>query len=169
MSRAATPQTRGDRRSGHRRRFSAFCVAFINFDESAEGAATAAQYLQATFPGGITIIAVAHEPDAALVLTAMRSGCSEFLSANGGTDELAELMDRLELLSLHTEHKMASPGIILSLVGVKGGVGTTSVAVIPRGFDLQGARKAYAADRRPHGAWPRVHLPWPGRQPRSFR
>ena len=109
--------------------FSAFCVAFINFDVSASDAVTAAQYLLSTFPGGITLVAVADKPDAALMLTAMRSGCAEFLTAGAGPEELAALMDRLEMLSLQTEHKMTSPGVILSLIGVKGGVGTTSVAV----------------------------------------
>jgi pilus assembly protein CpaE len=109
--------------------FSTFCVAFIDFDRSLDSAVTAAQYLQATFTSGITIIAVAHEPDAALIMTAMRSGCTEFMPASAGSEELAALMDRLELLSLHSEHKASSPGIILSLIGVKGGVGTTSVAV----------------------------------------
>jgi pilus assembly protein CpaE len=104
-------------------------VTLVNFDQSLEQASEAARYLSQTFAGHVTVVAVSASLNPELMLAAMRSGCSEFLS-DLTSHALPELLDRLEMRWRHTESaEAAAQGAILSLFGTKGGVGTTTLAV----------------------------------------
>jgi pilus assembly protein CpaE len=105
------------------------CLAFIDFDRLPEHAAETTQYLTQIFPGKVTVIAVAAQPNPATILAAMRAGCSEFLTTPIDEPTLKALMDRLEQLWAHSTNSVNQLGSVLSLFGAKGGVGTTTLAV----------------------------------------
>jgi pilus assembly protein CpaE len=115
--------------SGLGQKSSSVYVALVDFDGSIAQASEAARYLSQTFAGHITVVAVGASLNPELMLAAMRSGCSEFLS-DPTSNSLAELLDRLETRWLSTDLPETSPhGSILSLFGTKGGVGSTTLAV----------------------------------------
>ncbi|WP_164981559.1 AAA family ATPase [Silvibacterium dinghuense] len=105
------------------------CIAFVDFSRSTEEAIETAQYLTQMFAGKITVVALAKSKDPAKILVAMRSGCSEFLETPLQEVTLNDLFDRLERQWFSTHYKEPQSGSILSLFGVKGGVGTTTLAV----------------------------------------
>lgn len=105
------------------------CIAFVDFNRSTEEAVATAQYLTQMFSGKITVVALAQGNDATKILTAMRSGCSEFLETPVQETVINDLFDRLERQWLSTHFKEPQTGSILSLFGTKGGVGTTTLAI----------------------------------------
>jgi len=122
-------------------RSSSVYVALVDFDSSTAQASEAARYLSQTFAGRITVVAVGASLNPELMLAAMRSGCSEFLS-DPASSALNELLDRLETRWLNAEGMQAMPqGSILPLFGTKGGVGTTTLAVHLAMFLVQSHNK----------------------------
>lgn len=108
---------------------SGVCLAFIDFDRLPEQAVETTRYLTQTFPGKVTVIAVAAKPDPVTILAAMRAGCSEFLTTPIDKPTLKALLDRLEQLWSNSADSVNQLGSVLSLFGAKGGVGTTTLAV----------------------------------------
>ncbi len=72
---------------------------------------------------GLVIVAAAMDP--ALMLEAMRAGVSEFVSEPLRPSDLREAIER----TVGYQLAPAAPGRILALIGAKGGVGTTTLAV----------------------------------------
>jgi len=72
---------------------------------------------------GVVIVAAALDP--ALMLEAMRAGVSEFVTEPLKPADLREAIERTVGYTLAP----AAPGRILALIGAKGGVGTTTLAV----------------------------------------
>jgi pilus assembly protein CpaE len=104
-------------------------VAFVDFDTSPKEAAETAKYLTHMFAGKITLIALANGHDSSRLLTAMRSGCNEFLETPLVESELNDILDRVELHWLYSNVHETHTGSVISFFGVKGGVGTTTLAV----------------------------------------
>jgi pilus assembly protein CpaE len=105
------------------------CIAFVNYDTDLLQAIETTAYLQQTFVGKLTVIAVAKSRDPHLVLTAMRSGCSEFLPLPLEAEAIGNMLDLLEQRWAAPTRKTSPAGLILTLFGAKGGVGTTTLAV----------------------------------------
>jgi pilus assembly protein CpaE len=105
------------------------CIAFVDFDESAKRAVETSEYLTHAFAGKITVVALSKNANSGKILMAMRAGCSEFLDTSLEEPALSELFDRLERNWAATNHRPAQAGRLLSFLGVKGGVGTTTLAV----------------------------------------
>ncbi len=105
------------------------CIAIVDFDLNAEQAAETTKYLQQLFAGRLTVIALAESRDPELLLTAMRAGCSEFLHKPYDAAAFANTLQRLQQQWSSTAAAPAPPGNILTFLGVKGGVGTTTLAV----------------------------------------
>jgi pilus assembly protein CpaE len=107
----------------------AACVALVDFDRSPELALKTAERLREIFRNKVSIIALASQLDATLILQAMRSGCNEYLTK---PVPLATLTTSLARFQGGAEAAMSEPrsrGHIITFSGAKGGVGTTALAV----------------------------------------
>jgi pilus assembly protein CpaE len=106
------------------------CIAVVDFDLDADQAVEATRYLQGLFAGKITIIALAESHDQDLLLRAMRGGCTEFLHKPFNPDSLNETLNHLyEHFITTASGAPTNTGSILTFLGAKGGVGTTTIAV----------------------------------------
>lgn len=105
------------------------CIAIVDFDLNPEQAVESTAYLQQLFAGRLTVIALAESRDPELLLKAMRGGCSEFLHKPYSPRVFADTLRRLETQWTNTAAAPAAVGNILTFLGVKGGVGTTTLAV----------------------------------------
>ena len=104
-------------------------VALVDFDEDPELALQSAERLYHIFLNKINIIAVGSRLDTGLLLRAMRSGCTEFLSKPVNNDELFAALTRFQERTTESHKKQANLGRVLVFFGAKGGVGTTTLAV----------------------------------------
>lgn len=104
-------------------------VALVDFDEDPELALQSAERLYQIFLNKINIIAVGSRLDTALLLRAMRSGCTEFLSKPVDNDELFSALTRFQERMAESHKTQADLGRVLVFFGAKGGVGTTTLAV----------------------------------------
>lgn len=105
------------------------CLVFVDFDHSPEEAVETTKYLVQAFQGKVIVIAVGRKPTASCILTAMRAGCSEFLPKAVQLQALDVVFDRLEGNRFAELERMSHPGTVLAVLGVKGGVGSTTLAV----------------------------------------
>jgi pilus assembly protein CpaE len=105
------------------------CIAIVDFDQKPEEAVESTKYLQQLFPGKITVIALAQSREPELLLLAMRGGCTEFLHKPLKMEAFTEVLRRLERQWNASSAKAPPVGSILSFIGAKGGVGTTTLAV----------------------------------------
>ena len=106
------------------------CVAIVDFDLDAEQAVETTRYLQGLFAGKVTVIALAESRDPDLLLRAMRGGCTEFLHKPFVPDSLNDTLNRLnEQFISSAAGPVPTSGSILTFLGAKGGVGTTTIAV----------------------------------------
>jgi pilus assembly protein CpaE len=109
---------------------SAACIAIVDFDGDVGGATQATLLLHQIFPGKVATVAVSDRSDSELMLQAMRAGCTEFLTRpfdlERFTETVVRLQDRFAALSAEAAK---STGSVISMFGVKGGVGTTTLAV----------------------------------------
>lgn len=115
------------------------CVALVDFDKDAKQAAEAATFLQQVFAGRIVVAAISSADNPTLMLLAMRSGCTEFLN-NPTQQDFAEAFRRVERHFVERAIS-SSAGSIFALVGAKGGVGTTTIAVHLATFLVQKHKK----------------------------
>lgn len=105
-------------------------VCVIDFDNDREAAAQAANSLQQALHGRGTLIAVSAKSEPALILEAMRAGCSEYLTKPIAVDQLAEALHRLKTRVSSRKPARSKPrGRVLALLGARGGAGTTTLAV----------------------------------------
>lgn len=105
------------------------CIAVVDFDLDPGQAIESTRYLQQLFAGRVTVIALAENRDPDILLRAMRAGCSEFLRKPYRSAELDQTLQRLQQLWSSPPEASSSGGKILTFLGVKGGVGTTTLAV----------------------------------------
>jgi pilus assembly protein CpaE len=110
-------------------KFANAVIAIVDFDANKEQAMESTRYLQQMFPGKVTVIALAEVKDPALLLHAMRAGCSEFLYKPFDASAFEETLQRLEQSLADPTIKVAPTGAVLSFFGAKGGVGSTTLAV----------------------------------------
>ena len=105
------------------------CIAVIDFDTDGNQAAIAASYIQKMFSGEAAVIAVSKSRDPEVILSAMRSGCTEFISQE--YDEVAFSQTLVELYRLWSSKNLrnVARGEVVTFFGSKGGVGTTTLAV----------------------------------------
>ena len=105
------------------------CVAVIDFDAGPEGAALASEYLHQVFRDRIVLTAISTRSTPAMMLTAMRAGCTEFLTLPLQTQALDGAFGRVEQRLIERKSPASKVGTVLALLGAKGGVGTTTLGV----------------------------------------
>jgi pilus assembly protein CpaE len=123
-------------------RDSAAQIVLIDFDRKPEEAAQSAEILHQLFPGKIAIIAVSKHSHEELILQAMRAGCSEFLPCPFVLSHFTDMMVRLQArFSTLAPEGAKNVGNVIALFGVKGGVGTTTLAIYLATFLVRQHRK----------------------------
>lgn len=113
----------------HQVRSSDICVAIVDFDKNLEQAVESSLYLEQLFAGKITVVALSKGLDPEVLLVAMRNGCSEFLAKTFVLEDLVQLFERLSQQRISMPVRNVAAGSVLSFLGAKGGVGTTTLAV----------------------------------------
>ena len=121
---------------------SAAQIALIDFDRNPDEAAQSAEILHQMFPGKIAIIAVSKRSHEELILQAMRAGCSEFLPCPFVLSQFTEMVGRLQSrFATLAPESATNVGNVIALFGVKGGVGTTTLAIYLATFLVRQHRK----------------------------
>jgi len=105
------------------------CVALINFDRNPELAMVTAARLKEIFAERISLVAVGAAMETSLLLRAMRAGCAEYLTKPVQPGELLDALRRFQMDRPKAAAADKGPGQVVVLVGSKGGVGTTTLAV----------------------------------------
>lgn len=103
-------------------------VCIIDLDHDRSMALDTVEYIRRTSLSPMAIFASSNrmEPDA--IIQAMRSGCTEYLEKPLVADRLQEALVQLSQ-KRRASFVSALQGKLITLMGVKGGVGTTSLAV----------------------------------------
>lgn len=104
-------------------------VALVDFDGDPELALRTTERLHQIFLKKISIAGVGTQMDAGVLLRAMRSGCTEFLTKPIDIDALVGSLHRFQLAMALDPYAQAGIGRVIALFGAKGGVGTTMLAV----------------------------------------
>ena len=78
---------------------------------------------------GCQVIAVSSSTDGSLILSAMRAGAKEFVTAPINVDELVAAFERIGQTSISRNDGKSQGCRVISIAGSGGGVGSTSVAV----------------------------------------
>ena len=116
-------------------------IAVVDFDADPEQAVESTKYLQTLFAGKVTVMALAESRDPDLLLLAMRAGCTEFLHKPFTPEALDHTFTRLEKHWIASATPTVSTGSILTFLGSKGGVGTTTLAVHMAMYLVQNHKK----------------------------
>lgn len=104
-------------------------VALVDCDRDSGLALETMQRLQQTFPGRVSLLALSSTRDANFLLSAMRSGCNDFLDKPADAGDMAAILTRFQSTLIAETQTARELGRVLSFFGVKGGVGTTTLAV----------------------------------------
>jgi pilus assembly protein CpaE len=105
------------------------CVALIDCDKDAELALQTMERLQQTFTHNLKMVAVATRTDHEFLLKAMRAGCDDVIHRPIDKEHLAATLRKFQNGYLQSPMLSRGSGKVLSFYGVKGGVGTTTMAV----------------------------------------
>lgn len=101
-------------------------VCVVDFDEGEESIKVA-RNIRAACDTGVALFAASSDASPEQIITAMRAGCSEYLTKPFRSDQILAALS--QLTSLGPGKLPLQKGRILTLMGAKGGVGVTSLAV----------------------------------------
>lgn len=123
--------------------------AFIDYTQNVDQAISCTQYLVENFGSKLTVIAVGlgQRPD--LILEAMRAGCSEYVASPVTEHALAEVIQRIGQRWSYNARNTREEGSLIALVGAKGGVGTTTLAVHLAYYLAQHQKRVLLIDAQP--------------------
>jgi len=107
------------------------CVALIDCDRDPELGIETMERLQQAAPQRMSLIAVASNSHSneRFLLRAMRAGCNDFLSKPVDVVLLANALTRFQTMHAAASLGPQNLGKIISMLGAKGGVGTTTLAI----------------------------------------
>lgn len=132
-------------------------VCVVDLDHDRQMALETVQYLRRSSAGPVAIFAVSSRMDPESIIEAMRSGCTEYLSQPLLSERVQEAL--VQLVAKRRE-SIAPPsqGKVLTLMGVKGGVGTTTIAVHLAHFLARSGKKVLLVDHHPELGEITLHL-----------
>ena len=126
-------------------------VCLIDFDRNQDLAVQTASGIQALAANHTTLIALSAEEIPDLILHAMRAGCTEYLTKPLRVEQLAELLRKLRDRWVSTGQRSTHPsGRVMAFMGVRGGAGTTTIAVHLANFlALRQGQRTLIVDQHP--------------------
>lgn len=102
----------------------------VGFDQDRTAAVSAVSAMQQALHGRGNVIAVSEKAEPALILEAVRAGCSEYLTRPVSPEQLAEALDRIRTRLNVQKPALSKPlGRMLAILGSRGGAGATTLAV----------------------------------------
>lgn len=104
-------------------------VALIDCDRNPEAALETMERLRQIFQHRVSLVAIASRTETDFLLRAMRVGCDDFLSKPLDRPNFTAALLRFQRSSAAATQLPPGKGRVLSFFGVKGGVGTTTLAV----------------------------------------
>lgn len=104
-------------------------LAIIDFDRHAEHAIETASVLSTHQSPRIISVGVSSRIDSGLLLKAMRAGCSEFLEKPLGVTRVQEALQQIQQRFVQSLGTSGKRGRVATIVGIKGGVGATTLSV----------------------------------------
>jgi pilus assembly protein CpaE len=139
-------------RSAERSHVAEALTCVIDFDRNRELAVQGASAIQQAVRGRTALIAVSADAQPDLILNAMRAGCSEYLTKPLSVAQFCESLARLRVRWASGDDRAGKPlGRLIGLFGVRGGVGTTTLAVHLGTFLAKRyGKKALVVDQHPH-------------------
>lgn len=132
-------------------------VCIIDLDRDHQLAMETVEYLHRSASAPVTIFAVSSRMDPNSIIEAMRSGCTEYLSKPLSADKLQEALVQL-VVKKRESLAPPSQGKVVTLMGVKGGVGTTTIAVHLAYFLAKSGKKVLLVDHHPELGEITLHL-----------
>jgi pilus assembly protein CpaE len=132
-------------------------VCIIDLDRDRKMALDTVEYLRRTSLIPLSIFAVSSRMDSDAIIEAMRSGCTEYLDKPLQNDRL---QDALAQIARKKRDSLVSStqGKLVTLMGVKGGVGTTTLAVHLAHSLARRDRKVLLIDHHPELGEITLHL-----------
>lgn len=118
-----------------------YCIAVIDLDTDMDQAIEAAAYIQEMFSGKAALVARSISQDHEVLLRAMRAGFNDFIGEVFNGEAFAETLGRINQLWQTRAASNSVRGSVVSLIGTKGGVGTTTLAVHLAMYLVQGHGK----------------------------
>ena len=106
-----------------------YCICVIDLDSDIDQAIEAAAYIQEMFSGKAALVARSTSQDHEILLRAMRAGFNDFIGETFNSEAFSETLNRINQLWQTRAASNAVRGSVISLIGAKGGVGTTTLAV----------------------------------------
>jgi pilus assembly protein CpaE len=106
-----------------------YCIAVIDLDTDMDQAIEAVAYIQEMFSGKAALVARSVSQDHEVLLRAMRAGFNDFIGEVFNPEAFNETLGRINQLWQTRAASNAVRGSVVSLIGAKGGVGTSTLAV----------------------------------------
>jgi pilus assembly protein CpaE len=103
-------------------------VVMLDFDLDREKATVCAEHLEKILQGKTAVFAVSAQSEPDRIISAMRSGCSEYLVKPLARDRIEQAFAKVETRKRERESPQHR-GKIITLLGAKGGAGVTTIAV----------------------------------------
>ncbi len=103
-------------------------VCVIDLDREREMSMETVEYFRRTTPASMAIFAVSSSVDSESIIAAMRCGCTEYLTKPLQEERVKDALVQLVKKRKQTETP-AAQGKLIAFKGVKGGVGTTTLAI----------------------------------------
>ena len=132
-------------------------VCLIDLDLDRKLALETVEYLRRTALAPISIFAVSSRMDSESIIDAMRSGCTEYLEKPLVADRVQEALVQLSRKK-RDSLVSAVQGKLITLMGVKGGVGTTTLAVHLAYSLAKRGKKVLLIDHHPELGEATLHL-----------
>jgi len=106
-----------------------YCIAVIDLDTDMDQAIEAVAYIQEMFSGKAALVARSISQDHEVLLRAMRAGFNDFIGEVFNPEAFSETLGRINQLWQTRAASNSVRGSVVSLIGAKGGVGTSTLAV----------------------------------------
>jgi pilus assembly protein CpaE len=103
-------------------------IVMLDFDQDRVRAAATAEHLEAVFKDRVAIFAVSSKSEPDLIISAMRSGCSEYLVKPLLKERIVQAFTKAATRKQERE-RGKQRGKIITMLGAKGGAGVTTIAV----------------------------------------
>ena len=134
-------------------------VALIDYTQDLELALDCTRYLVQTFGSQLAVVAIGDDQTPDIILEAVRAGCREYLPSTGMRPLLKKTFARFAGNWSEREASTRQEGSVLALLGAKGGVGTTTLAVhLAVSLSKKHGKRVLLVDTQPELGHVCIHL-----------